>query len=398
MNEATGKITVLGLGSGGMKILNALAALPAAAKLNLLTVDTDVNTIGASKLPESAQLLADVQWLHGHGCGGDCQKGQRAIARERDNIENRVAGSSYLIVTGGLGGGLATGGVEAIASLCSKLKMPTIYMMTIPFSWEGDAKRQKADAAAAELLMSSDVLLLLPNDLLFSVLLPETPAAEAFKLADTEMARAIIAIAEMLGNGNMIGADFSDLQAMFKERKCYCSLGVGVASTAEGPNAGQLAVDRTLAAPLLGGIGKLKEADAVLFSVLGGPELGIAAVQQTMQAAGKCLPEGCELAIGVNTSPEYAGCVLSSLLAIKYNDRAKIKPRRKTPALVEVEQTAAPAEDNAGNSEPKQLVFELVNTPLSRGIFANSPQVSYNGEDLDVPTFQRRDVQIDQGD
>lgn len=57
MTEATSnnlnmKIAVLGLGCGGVRTLNALAALPAADKLFLYALDTDGQTLGQSKLPK----------------------------------------------------------------------------------------------------------------------------------------------------------------------------------------------------------------------------------------------------------------------------------------------------------------------------------------------------------
>ncbi|MEA4862884.1 MAG: hypothetical protein AB7F40_04750 [Victivallaceae bacterium] len=395
MSEENPKIAVLGLGAGGIKILNALAVLPAASKLTMVAIDTDAVTLNTCRVPEANRILADVQWQQGRGCGGDPLKGQRSIARERENIEPRLAGFDYAILIGGLGGGLATGAMVALSTLSSRLKLPTVHLLTLPFSWEGDAKRQRAEAALAELRPVSDVLLTLPNDLLFSVLLPETPADDAFRLADAEVARAAVAIAELLTCRSLIPVDFADLQGVLKSRKCYCSIGVGVASVAEGGNPGQLAVDRMLAAPLLGGTGKLKEADAVLFSVLGGPEFSIANLTQTTQAAAQCFGEHTEVITGITTSDEFKGCVMAAAVAVRYSDRAQLKPKTKQPSLVEVE--LSPGEPAAAG-EPQQLEFELVQRTISRGIFANSVQISFNGEDLDLPTFARRDVQIDRGE
>ena len=63
------KIAVLGLGCGGVRTLNALAALPAADKLFLYALDTDGQTLGQSKLPETHRLMLDEQWRQGQGCG-----------------------------------------------------------------------------------------------------------------------------------------------------------------------------------------------------------------------------------------------------------------------------------------------------------------------------------------
>ena len=103
MTEATSnnlnmKIAVLGLGCGGVRTLNALAALPAADKLFLYALDTDGQTLGQSKLPETHRLMLDEQWRQGQGCGGDPLKGQRAIARVRGSLEQQLTGFDYVIV------------------------------------------------------------------------------------------------------------------------------------------------------------------------------------------------------------------------------------------------------------------------------------------------------------
>ena len=73
MTEATSnnlnmKIAVLGLGCGGVRTLNALAALPAADKLFLYALDTDGQTLGQSKLPETHRLMLDEGGSWGYSC------------------------------------------------------------------------------------------------------------------------------------------------------------------------------------------------------------------------------------------------------------------------------------------------------------------------------------------
>lgn len=52
-------------------------------------------------------------------------KGERAIARERSRITQMITGYDYIIVTGGLGGGTATGGIRApLASVGQRLARP----------------------------------------------------------------------------------------------------------------------------------------------------------------------------------------------------------------------------------------------------------------------------------
>ena len=385
------RIAVAGLGSGGIRALSALALLPAADKLHLFAIDTDRETLAASPLPGTGQLLLGEQWRKGRGCGGDPLKGEQAISLARGELERTFRDFDYLIILGGLGGGFATGAVNIMA----RLRTPTLLLLTLPFSWEGHAKWKLADEAVTNLVEQGACAFLLPNDLLFSTLSPETPAREAFALADTELARAVTATAELLGSQSIIPADYSDLSEILTGKKSFASIGVGIAQLNEATNAGELALDRMLTAPLLGGIGKLREADVVLLSILGDPTLSIAQLQQSAAAAGKCCGDTPELVVAVNTSPEYAGCIMMTAMAVKYSDRGKtVRKRRHTVQADSLFDSVAPAP----HGEPVQPTLPLELPTVAKGIFFNSAPTIYNGEDIDTPTFRRREIPIDPGE
>lgn len=391
------RIAVLGLGCGGIRALSVLQALPAAKKLHLIAIDSDAATLVSLPIPESQQILANVQIRKGRGCGGDSLKGQNALNFERSRIEEMLKNFEYVIVIGGLGGGLASGGASIINSILRKLAIPAVFMLTTPFSWEGNATRLVAERAIEELLPTTDALMIIPNDLLFSVLAPNTPASEAFRLADTEIARSIIAVSEMLTGKNMIPADYADINEALHSKKSFCSIGVGIAAKNESENHGQLAVERMLCSPLLGGAGKLRDADTIIINVLSGTELNIAELQTTMAAANKCYGDSSKVIMAINTSLEYENCILVSAVAIKFAERKKAKPKKHASALKEQTQEPTLLPDDLF-AEPEQLTFDLLAAPVVKGIFLNSPHVTFNGEDVDIPTFQRREILIDKGE
>ena len=77
-------------------------------------------------------------------------------------------------------------------------------------------------------------------------------------------------------------------------------------------------------------------------------------------------------------------------------EKAKIKVRKKQSSLKE-QQVVSPVPPES-ESSPEQLALPLPQPPVDKGIFFNSVQVVYNGEDLDIPTFQRREIPIDRGE
>lgn len=391
-------VRIIGLGGAGVKIVSKLADSPHAAHLKLLAVDTDSNILDNSPLQNEQKFLADNKWRQGMGCGGNVLEGQRSISRERANIEDLISDSSLLIVTGGLGGGTATGGVAAFAGIAKKLKIPSIFIITMPFSLEGHSKRRTAENGIKELLPVADVLLYLPNDLLFTSLPGDTSVDKAFEMADNEVARTITGVSEIISHNNLLAASLSDIKEALNKQKSFASIGVGIANSSDGLNRNHIALQRMLDSPLLGGVEKIKEADTVIVSLTGGKDLKIDETKKTLEAFEKFIRPECNLIIGANTAENYGDQVQITAIAIKF-DKQKIKPEITQQMNFGVEKTqkqkAKPKLDSLFGAELEQA--ELPLQSISRGIFLNTSPVTHQGEDLDVPTFQRKGIIIDKG-
>lgn len=392
-------ITVTGLGGAGVKIINRLAKSPHAEKLKLLAVDTDSSILDTSILDSEQKFLADSKWRHGNGCGGNVLEGQRSLSRERANIEDLISNSSLLIVTGGLGGGTATGGVAPLAGIAKKLNIPSIFIITMPFSLEGHSKRRTAENGVKELLPVADVLLYLPNDLLFTSLPGDTAVDQAFAMADNELARTIIGVSEIISHSNLLAANLSDLKEALNKQKSFASIGVGVANSTDGLNRNHIALQRMLDSPLLGGIEKIKEADTVIVSLTGGNDLKIDETKKTLEAFEKFISPDCNLIVGANTSGSYGDQVQITTIAIKF-DGQSVKQDVPQQMNFGAEKIKEVQEDKSKLVDLFGAEFEQAELPLqniSRGIFLNTSPINHQGEDLDVPTFQRKGIVIDKG-
>ncbi len=396
--ENNGPITVIGLGGAGVRIVSRLADSPHAAHLKLLAIDTDSSILDECPLDSSQKFLADSKWRQGKGCGGNVLEGQRSISRERAHIEDLISDSSLLIVTGGLGGGTATGGVAAFAGIAGKLKISSIFIITMPFSLEGHSKRRTAENGIKELLPVADVLLYLPNDLLFSRLPGDTHVDEAFKMADQEVAGTIIGVSEIIRHNNLLAANLSDIREVLNKRKSFASIGVGTATADDGLNRNHIALQRMLDSPLLGGVEKLKEADTVIVSLTGGNDLKIDETKKTLEAFEKFIRPECHLIVGANTAASYDGKIQITAIAIKFDEQKRKEEISQNPNFMPEKPQLTedkPKLDSLFGTELEQAELPLQN--ISRGIFLNSSPVTHQGEDLDVPSFQRKGIIIDKG-
>jgi cell division protein FtsZ len=288
-----------------------------------------------------------------------------------------------MVVTGGMGGGTATAGCSSLARAAKKLGIPSIFIITTPFSFEGHSKRETAEAGIKMLLTDADIVISVPNDILYSSIAAHSSAEDAFRKSDVEIASAVLGIAEIIRCGNILSADISDFKNILQKRKSLCCLGLGSAERSEGENFSHLALERLMASPLLGGTENIKEADAIILTLTGGPELNIAEMKHSLEAVQRYTEKNTKLIVGANTDPLYAGRIQLTLVSIRYEF---------SPDAPEEFSDVADFQEQLASDQP-----ELPLLPVSKGIFTNTSRNISSSQDLDIPTFLRQGVHLDKG-
>jgi cell division protein FtsZ len=385
------EITVIALGGAGCRIMSMLAGVEAARKFNLLAIDSDTESLKSSGLPEDKQIQVGKLLRSGRGCGGDIISGQQALANERKMLANLLSDTRILVVIAGLGGGLATGGLPVILGVAAKLHIAMAAVVTLPFSLEGFQRRHLADEKIKnDLLPLADAVLALPNDLLFSTLNAETPIAEAFRLSDQEVSRTVLALISIFGGGNLFSADFASFTGILKRRHTLCPIGTALVDNNE--DAAAEAMDKMLASPLLGGPESLDNADALAFSLLGGPELSIGNARTILDLCSRQIDQesGKTLLLGASTADEFAGKIQLTVMAVRYLDRNE-------PLRDKSGKQSGHHDVRGGNGGDAGMQMTLPLVMEDKGIMENTTPIMLDGEDLDVPTFRRRGLVIDTG-
>ncbi|MBO5899757.1 MAG: hypothetical protein J6Q80_03400 [Lentisphaeria bacterium] len=380
---------VAGIGGAGCRIVSYLAKDAAADTMRFIAIDTDENGLGESLLSPEQTILAGSQWRNGKGTGGNYIDGQRAVSHERKNIEQLLAGADMLLICAGLGGGTASGGIPILLSCASNMHIPVISIVTTPFAVEGVARRKSADQSINEMLRIADAVIPVSNDLLFAGLDPATPLAEAFRISAIEMARTVKALSTILCSGNLLNADFSDFSALLRRKKSNCALGIGVINSNEVTEfRAEKLFSQLLESPLLGGASRLCDADAVIFTLSGGPELSISDAQSVFKLASGHIGKKTKILVGASVDDASAGTLQFTALAVNFEeneikaDASGSRRKNKTPV---------------SDSEDGQLTLPLSENEYNFGIMKNTIPVRWKGEELDVPTFQRKGLAVDSG-
>ena len=254
-------VLIFGIGGAGCRVIRSL--LSGGCPFSLGAIDTDKEALAPLQEGKRVECIlagSGWTWREGSGCGGDVIRGEQAVAKERHAITEVMEGRKLIVTVAGLGGGVATGGCRTIASVARALKIPALFLLVTPFSFESFARRKNAEECIEDLLPIADIVMRIPNDLLFSMLPSETPFEEAFAKSCEELARSAVGVCGLLSCEDSLNSDYAGFMAMLKGKKCSCGLGVGCAEGSEGLDRCGIAVERMLESPFLGEIPEMTEA------------------------------------------------------------------------------------------------------------------------------------------
>ena len=387
------KLTVLGVGSAGCRIIGLLNKLPGAEHLQLLGFDCDAQSLKNTGLPEEALLLAGEKWRQGKGCGGKVNEGKSAAAAERETLAKLLEDSRMLVVVSALGGGFGSGAMSVIQSVVSKLKLPTLFLLNTPFLFEGASRRKLAEQTiAVDLLPLAGAVVTVPNDLLFCTLDPSVPHEEAFALADKVMAEAARALAVTLCSGNYLTADYDTLSALLNRQHARCSIGFASVAADEEDKERKL-IENLLDSPMLGGSSKLKQADAVLLMLNGGSGLSLGDARTVFESLQKYTSPECDLFVGAGSDPSWGSEMQLIAVTVKFEGEQPENGHAEEVLAATHRKTRRKKSESADEFQPDLFTAQT----HELGVMEGTAPVIVDGVNLDVPTFLRKNLIVDPG-
>ena len=412
-------VKVFGVGGAGIKVkeLQLQDGLPRSL---FVAVSTDAESLAVSSAPEKVHL--ETQLLRGLGTGGDPDRG-RALAEDHlPELKSLCDGADVVFILTGLGGGAGTGVSPVLARAAKEAGALALGFVTTPFDCEGGRRQHQAQHGLAELKSAADGVISLPNQKVFKMIDENTSVVETFKITNNYLAAGVQGVWRLLRHKGLIEIHFADLAALLRDRHGESSFAV---AEAMGPTRSREVVDKLLAHPMLDGGQVLSDSEAVLVSLIGGPDLTMAEVNRVMEQVnrqcehtqvimGAAIDEAFNERLAVTLivvrrggEAEVAGEIRpagqSNELAVQLLPRSTTRPgsRIVPPAPVlpsdQVQQLLA-GQGRGGSRVRKsatrmrqgQLPLEIV----SKGRFDKSEPTIHKGEDLDVPTYIRRGVSL----
>lgn len=389
-HDGSNRIAVMGLGKGGIRILEQLGRLPGSERLSLVALDCDKATAKAFAHGQSIVLGEGLDCID--GCGGETTLGERAAAIAAGQIRESIGNARLLLVAVGLGGGTGTGAAATVARHARDLGVPAFFVATLPFAFEGSWRMAQAESVLPSLRELAEAVVVVPNDALFSQYAADLSAAEAFVIADRLLAECLGGLAGMARADKLLAADFGVVRTILKRQQGTSRLATGKGS---GEGRIQDAVASFLQCPLLGGAEAMEHVVAAVVNLQANYDISIAEVNQCVTAIQQGLREGIRTSIGVcRGEGGDADILITGILCQAHGATPSFaRPGEADPAP---KSGASANRSTPAGRTPVQE--ELPFQEYSLGIFAESANTRrYEGENLDIPTFQRRGVKLDLG-
>eukprot|EP00271_Cylindrocystis_brebissonii_P006299 TRINITY_DN19011_c0_g1_i1.p1 TRINITY_DN19011_c0_g1~~TRINITY_DN19011_c0_g1_i1.p1 ORF type:complete len:499 (+),score=82.84 TRINITY_DN19011_c0_g1_i1:103-1497(+) len=312
-------IKVIGVGGGGSNAVNRMVEKNMATSgLEFFVVNTDLQAMAMSPVPEDHRLQIGATLTRGLGAGGNPEIGQHAAEESRELVEAAVKGADMVFVTAGMGGGTGSGAAPVIAAVAKALGILTVGIVTIPFSFEGRRRGKQALEAVAKLGANVDTLITIPNDKLLNAVGQSTPILEAFTLADDILRQGVRGISDIVNVPGLLNVDFADVRAVVADAGSSL-MGIG---TASGKTRARDAALSAIRSPLLDvGIG---QATGVVWNITGPSDMSLTEVNTAAQEINQLVDPDANLIFGAVVDDSLQGQVSITLIATGFRESTEV--------------------------------------------------------------------------
>ena len=408
-------LKVFGVGGAGCNAASHIAQAGIAG-VEFVVMNTDAAALERSavahKLPLGAKLT------RGLGAGGDPERGRAAAEEDKEELRALCEGVDVLFIVAGLGGGTGTGASPVIAQIAKECGALVFGLVVLPFEWEGARRQRQAQLGLHQLKGVADSVVCLPNQKLFTMVSDKTSVTEGFAVVHDLLAQGVRGIWRLLTRPGLINVDFADVCTVARDRHAECALAT---AEAQGEHRVKEILEKLLKHPLMEQGQVLNDSAAVLVSLAGGPDLSFNDVNGVMEQINRHC-ENAHIIMGAAIEDSLAGRLSVTVLSSRRGAKEKAPPTEM--AAVEAPlldpQFIDPSVEHCPPSRfvapaptltPDNLDQLLHNAParlrrkahkmrqgqlnleiIPKGRFEKSEPTIRRGQDLDVPTYLRRNL------
>jgi cell division protein FtsZ len=391
--ETLAKIKVVGVGGSGGSAVNRM--IQAKIKgVEFIAVNTDLQALHCNLAPTKVHIGKTV--TRGLGAGMNPDLGYKAAEENQNEIREVLKGADMIFITCGLGGGTGSGGSPFIADIAKASGALTVAVVTRPFSFEGQQRKDIAERAHAALLDKVDTMITIPNDRILQIIDKKTSLLDSFQLIDDVLRQGVQGISEIITIPGQINVDFADVRAIMQETGSAL-MGIGKGS---GENRVIDAAKAAIASPLLDM--SIDGAKGILYIVTGSSKLGMIEAAEASKVITASADENAKIIWGVVIDENMKEDVKITVIATGF-DRRTEQVINRFNKVNQAQPHFPPTSEAVFHQEKKTAEPEPVATnrpAFSANQFQKKdivkppvvPTDSADGEEaeLDIPAFIRR--------
>ncbi len=393
LNVQKAKLKVVGVGGAGGNAVTRMIT-SGMQGVDFIAINTDAQDLDNN--PSEHKIQVGKNLTKGLGAGANSSVGKEAIEADKEAITSLLEGADMVFITAGMGGGTGTGASPVISQISRELGVLTVGIVTLPFSFEGPKRMNRALEGMAEMKKACDTVIAIPNQKLMSIVDKSTTLPEAFQMADTILHQAAKGISDLINVQGVINLDFADVETIMKNMG-EAIMGTGVAS---GEERAVLAAQQAISSPLLDDA-SIKGAQGVLVNITGGNDLTLMEANEATSIIFEEAGPSANIIFGAVIDPALDDEIRVTVIATGFNipkavsklDEFHTKTEThtiETPHTRHLQEQVnkplhAQKEKSAENSQEEP---EQKKTVLTFDDTQDAPVIY--GKDLQIPAFIRR--------
>lgn len=401
--ETFAKIKVVGVGGSGGSAVNRMMEARIRG-VDFIAMNTDVQALHHNNAPQKLHIGKTV--TRGLGAGMDPEVGRKAAEEAQNEIREVLKDADMVFITCGLGGGTGSGAGPVVAEVAKELGALTVAVVTKPFKFEGPQRADIAESAWDKMARNVDTIITIPNDRILQVIDNKTSFLDAFRTADDVLRQGVQGISEIITIPGIINVDFADVRTIMRDTGSAL-MGIGLGS---GENRAAAAAKAAVSSPLLEL--SIDGARGILFTITGGPGLGMAEVDEAAKIITSSAAEDVKVIFGAIIDENMGDSVKITVIATGFDTR------RLKSAVNDEENNSSPSFFSAPKYSPSTFMRRTMKEEeeedkkfkqfTQKNIVNDSPVFNNNNlhkaktseedkkeeDELEIPTFIRKKMGI----
>ncbi len=372
------RILLAGIGRGGCRLVDS-AGMLAGSGISIAAVSSDASVISMSSAP--VKVLIGGEKLKGEGCGGDESLGRQAAEEDIGVLRGLFEGYSHAFIVACLGGGTGTGAIVPHIRAARDAGSSVFCFAILPFEFEGERRARKAERALEEIASDADAVIAVSNESMAS-LAGDIPLDQVFGKVNEILGAGLGAFCRSVSDDGYLALNRGELRRM--TGTCERRMGFAYGGEGAGQDMARQCVGMLLDNPMPGSGAAISEADDLLVGITGDSCLGIGQVGIVMDAIRSAVRPGTVIRVGVLLTDAIEDRMIITVLS------GRRRGSIATDSVIEPD--AAKQSGRPKNPDVRQISLNF--EPVAKGRFKDVEPTLYDGQDMDVPTFRRRGINI----